>query len=49
VSKDGIMQENKFVIQYVHTLKMIADRLTKALEGKPFLTFASNMLGIAME
>ena len=38
------LQQNKFLIQYVHTLKMIADRLTKALEGKPFLTFA--MLGI---
>ena len=37
------LQQNNFVIQYVHTLKMIANRLTKALEGKPFLTFASNM------
>ena len=43
------LQHNKFLIQYVHTLKMIADGLTKALEGKPFLTFASNILGIAME
>ena len=43
------LQQNKFLIQYVHTLKMIANGLTKALEGKLFLTFASSMLGIAME
>ena len=43
------LQQNKFSIKYVHTLKMIADGLMKALEGKPFLTFASNMLGVATE
>ena len=31
-------------ITYVHTSKMIADGLTKTLEGKAFTTFQKNML-----
>ena len=43
------LQQNKFGIFYVTTHKMIADALMKSLDGQPFLTFASNMLGIQAE
>lgn len=43
------LQQNRFQILYTMTHKMIADGLTKPLEGQPFLTFASNMLGIIAE
>jgi hypothetical protein len=32
-------------IQYLHTTKMIADGLTKALDGKDFTIFATSLLG----
>ena len=43
------LQQNKYVISYVNTHKMIADGPMKPLDGQPFLTFASNMLGIRAE
>jgi hypothetical protein len=43
------LQNNKFIVKYINTLKMIADGLTKPLEGLAFLIFASNMLGINTE
>ena len=46
--KEGLDQKC-FEIKYAHTSKMIADGLSKPLEGKPFLTFASNLLGILVE
>ncbi len=39
------VDEERVRIAYVHTSKMIADGLTKALEGKAFITFKRNMLG----
>ena len=46
--KEGLEQKH-FEIKYIHTSKMIADGLSKPLEGKPFLTFASQLLGIKAE
>jgi hypothetical protein len=39
------VDEERVRIAYVHTSKMIADGLTKALEGKAFITFKRNVLG----
>jgi hypothetical protein len=46
--KEGLDQQ-RFEIKYIHTSKMIGDGLSKPLEGKPFLTFASHLLGIVAE
>ena len=43
------LQQNKFIISYATTHEMIAEGLTKPLDGQPFLTLASNMLGIPAE
>jgi len=43
------LKEKKFKLQYVNTKQMIADGLTKVLEGEPFITFANNMLGTSMD
>ena len=43
------LDQNKFSISYSNTHDMIVDGLTKPLEGQPFLTFTSNMLGITAE
>ena len=42
------LQETKFKIEYVNTKQMIADGLTKALEGDEFIEFAENLLGTSM-
>ncbi len=39
------VDEGRVRIANVHMSKMIADGLTKALEGKAFMTFKGNMLG----
>ena len=39
------LQNNKFTLQYISTKDMIADGLTKALEGVEFTTFAEILLG----
>ena len=39
------LQEERITISYVNTKQMLADGLTKALEGEDFLVFANNMLG----
>ena len=46
--KEGLEQK-RFDVKYVHTSKMIADGLSKPLEGKSFLTFANTLLGIVAE
>ena len=43
------LEQNKFVISYANTHAMVADGSAKPLEGQPFLTFASNMLGVTVE
>ena len=35
------LQENKFTLQYVDTKQMIADSLTKVLEGEAFIAYAN--------
>jgi len=42
------LQEGKFTIKYVNTKQMLADGLTKALEGDDFIVFAENLLGTTM-
>jgi hypothetical protein len=39
------VDEKRVRIAYIHTSKMIADGLTKALEGKAFGIFKQNVLG----
>ena len=39
------IQEKKFILHYVNTKQMVADGLTKVLEGEVFNTFANNLLG----
>jgi len=34
------LQEKKFVLRYISTKQMLADGLTKALEGEDFIVFA---------
>jgi len=42
------LQEKKFVLRYISTKQMLADGLTKALEGEDFIVFAEHMLGTSM-
>eukprot|EP00590_Aulacoseira_subarctica_P002999 CAMPEP_0172416062 /NCGR_PEP_ID=MMETSP1064-20121228/2499_1 /TAXON_ID=202472 /ORGANISM="Aulacoseira subarctica , Strain CCAP 1002/5" /LENGTH=671 /DNA_ID=CAMNT_0013153423 /DNA_START=324 /DNA_END=2338 /DNA_ORIENTATION=+ len=42
------LKENKFTLQYISTKNMLADGLTKALEGADFITFAGKLLDTAM-
>ena len=42
------LQEERIVLHYVNTKQMLADGLTKALEGEDFLVFAEHMLGSSM-
>ena len=46
--KEGL-DRGRLEIKYTHTSKMIADGLTKPLEGKPFMNFASKELGIIQQ
>ena len=41
------LQDQKFTLEYISTKAMIADGLTKALEGVEFTTFAETLLGTA--
>jgi hypothetical protein len=43
------LEQKRFKIKHIHTSKMIANGLSKPLEGTPFLTFASKLLGIIAE
>ena len=43
------LQKKKWKLQYVNTKQMIADGLTKVLEGEAFIKFANNLLGTAMD
>jgi len=42
------LREGKVKIQYVNTKQMIADGLTKALEGEDFIVFAEHLLGTSL-
>jgi hypothetical protein len=42
------VQEKQIKVEYIHTSKMLADGLTKVLDGKVFTSFRNNLLGIAM-
>jgi hypothetical protein len=35
-----------FRVEYIHTSKVLADGLTKVFEGKEFIFFCDNLLGI---
>ena len=37
------LQDERIVIKYINTKQMLADGLTKALEGEDFSVFAENM------
>jgi hypothetical protein len=39
------VQEKRINVEYIHTSKMLADGLTKVLEGKEFTSFHNNLLG----
>ncbi len=41
-----VVQEGRIIVEYIHTSKMLADGLTKALEGKEFTSFRNNLLGL---
>ncbi len=43
------VQEKRIKVEYIHTSKMLADGLTKVLEGKKFTSFHNNLLGIEVE
>ena len=43
------LKENKFKLQYVNTKQMIADGLTKVLEGEAFISFANTLLGTPVD
>ena len=40
------IQEKGIIVEYIHTSKMLADGLTKVLEGKEFTSFRNNLLGL---
>ena len=42
------LQEERIMLRYVNTKQMLADGLTKALEGEDLLVFAEHMLGSSM-
>jgi hypothetical protein len=42
------VQEKRINVEYIHTSKMLADGLTKVLEGKEFTSFHNKLLGITM-
>ena len=42
------LQEQKFLLKYVNTKQMVADGLTKVLEGDAFIKFADKLLGTPM-
>ena len=42
------LQDNRIIIEYINTKQMLADGLTKALEGEDFIVFAESMLGTTM-
>jgi hypothetical protein len=43
------VQEKRIKVEYIHTSKMLADGLMKVFEGKEFMSFYNNLLGIKME
>jgi len=43
------LKENKFKSQYINTKNMIADGLTKVLQGEAFEKFANKVLGTSMD
>ncbi len=43
------VQEKRINVEYIHTSKMLADGLTKVLEGKEFTSFRNNLLGMETE
>jgi hypothetical protein len=43
------LKEQRIRVSYVSTDKMLADGLTKALEGQPFQEFAQAMIGTSMD
>ena len=43
------VQEKRIKVEYIHTSKMLADGLTKVFEGKEFISFCNNLLGIELE
>ncbi len=43
------VQEKRIKVEYIHTSKMLADGLTKVFEGKEFISFRNNLLGIETE
>jgi hypothetical protein len=40
------VEEKRIKVEYIHTSKMLADGLTKVLEGKEFTSFRNNLLGL---
>jgi hypothetical protein len=43
------VQEKRIKVEYIHTSKILADGLTKVFEGKEFISFRNNLLGIELE
>jgi len=42
------LKDKRIIIKYINTKQMLADGLTKALEGEDFVRFAEHLLGILM-
>jgi len=42
------LKDKRIIIKYINTKLMLADGLTKALEGEDFVRFAEHLLGILM-
>jgi hypothetical protein len=40
------VEEKRITVEYIHTSKMLADGLTKLLEGKELTFFRNNLLGM---
>ncbi len=43
------VKEKRIKVEYIHTSKMLADGLTMVFEGKEFISFRNNLLGIKTE
>jgi hypothetical protein len=43
------MMEKWIKVEYAHTSKLLADGQTKVLEGKEFISFCNNLIGMEAE